>query len=521
MAERTPHSLPSLELGEERRLAEVVQRVARGEVTRRRAIDGLAARNGWDRPSATGGVDRALELGLIHAVAGNNGATVLRTGAPARPERRLELTPERLRMLLERAHRSQGWLARELGVTQPLVSSWLSGARPIPGRRQEVAEELLLAAAGTWLAQQRRQARLTQPELARLSGVPQPTISDYERGARCAGSESWGKLVDTLSIAAAKCEADPEPELTPEELSALLAAAPVSQSEFARRLGVTPPVVSSWLNGSRDRDGRRVRGRKRIPPNLWARARDVLARAELPPVRDRLAEEVLPAVRELVAARPGILRTQLDRELDRFGEGSLREAVRRALEAGELREGPALAELPCGLRRQYGGGLYPRGFAVPERVDRASAAATAVVAAVKAAPGRSSRDVADRVRGVEAHTAREAVRRALEAGMVEEALTVYVDRAGRHRVRAGLYPTGRAPANGSSATRLARSWARTWRARLGVGRRALSELLAAELGVSRYTVRGWQDVGVPRVRSAQVSAALEALERARAGCRSR
>lgn len=214
-----------------------------------------------------------------------------------------------------------------------------------------------------------------------------------------------------------------------------------------------------------------------------------------------------------MARRPGVLPTQLYGELDRFGEGSIREALRRALECGELHTGRTFVELPSGHRREYAGGLYPQGARVPERRDRAADHVADVVKSVSARPGRSARDVADRLPGVEAHVARAAVKEALKRGAIGESTTRYTDRVGRHHARLGLYVAGAVVSPTRPDGSLPRDWARTWRRRLGLGRHELSRLLADELGMSAHTIAGWQDRGIPALRVAEAVDALARLPR--------
>lgn len=55
------------------------------------------------------------------------------------------MTPDELRDLLSDAERSQGWLARQLGVAENTVFRWAhtSGAWPIPDSRVGAIRELL------------------------------------------------------------------------------------------------------------------------------------------------------------------------------------------------------------------------------------------------------------------------------------------------------------------------------------------------------------------------------------------
>ena len=380
-------------------------------------VDVLAKRPGWTRPLAKTAVDLACELSRIHRTPLSDVDTLGRSrtrlvllegGAPRRREQAPELTPELLSMLIFRTHESQLRLADYLGVKQPQVHAWMYGKRPIPpGRRQEIFG-VLLSVAGAWLRDQRAKAQLTQPQLAERTGIPQPSISEYERGETFTPDERWAAM-ELVLAAALERTGPPVAELTGEELGRLIDDAPISQSEFARRLAVTQPVVSSWRHG-----------RKPIPRERWAKARELLTAAEPLPVRDRIADELLPAVLELVAQQPGILRAHVDRQLERFGEASVRRAVDLAIERGDMHAGPSVVQGPSGRRREYAG-LYPKWKPAPPKRDRVGELAHAVQDAVRANPGRSRSHVANQLHA-EIHAARDAVRRALRLGLVQERL---------------------------------------------------------------------------------------------------
>jgi transcriptional regulator with XRE-family HTH domain len=432
---------------------------SRREIRRRHAIAVLAGRKGWNRRGATAAIDRGLELGLFYETRDDLEARVLVIEPPKR-ERQFCLTAPRLQWMLSRAGRGQSWLATQLGLKQPQVAGWLrpTDPKPIPRRHGRRIEELTRTEAGARLEAECRRVGLLQLELAEASDVPQPSLSEIMRGKRWSPEDQWTRIWGTLERAAAELAAAPpppaEPVLTADELANLLADAKprISQTRFARCLGVTPPVVSSWLNGERvNHDGQRLRGRKPIPQRFWRPAKEILAEAEPVPRRDRVAEAVTAAL-ELVAVRPGILRTHLDRELERFGEDTVRSAIHRAIAGGDLKLGRTVVTLRSGAQREYAGGLYPAYAPVPEAPDRRLAQVAAVLAAVEAQPGRSARDVADRLRGVEAHAARAAVNQALHDRLVVAMPAVYPDKRGRRRIRNGLYVPEAAPAAACTAS---------------------------------------------------------------------
>lgn len=501
---------------------------ARREVAKTAAVENFTHR--WGRATARKRVEQVVSDGRVYAASsGPRGAVWLHSSVPV-VDRSPVLDAAELRRLLGRFQALEGscvhasWLARELGLRPAQVLGWLGAqqAKRIPRKHHARIRQLLREAQGRWLVTGCEQLGIRQLELARRSDVRQGSLSDYMRGVRWAPDDDWARLSAELRKLGTEPQVAREAELAADELANRLEGTGLSQRELARRLRVTSPVVVSWLNGDRNaRDGGRLRGRKPIPPERWRPIRAILAAAEqrraapASAAPDPVTEEVLPAVLEVVAAHPGVLPSQLyvRPALRRYGEARLREAVRRACDDGILSTGPVMVTLPSGARRQYRGGLYPRGASRPGPVDRVRAALGIVIEAVRARPGRSRHDVAHRLPGVEEKTARAAVAAALEKRLVIAAPTPYAVRGRRH-VRMGLYVPEAAPAaSGRASGRgwTSHRWATTWRQQLGVGRRRLSELLAAELGAGVSTVDGWQDRGVPPARIDETAAALRRL----------
>lgn len=53
---------------------------------------------------------------------------------------------------------------------------------------------------GAWLLHLRKEKRLTQQELADVTGIPQRTIAHWERSGKLAGREQIGSLSKALGV---------------------------------------------------------------------------------------------------------------------------------------------------------------------------------------------------------------------------------------------------------------------------------------------------------------------------------
>jgi plasmid maintenance system antidote protein VapI len=123
------------------------------------------------------------------------------------------LVRERLKQLIDERHLRQDQVARALGVTRPLVSNVLTGAKALPRAwTQPLASLLGIAPDAIWEGWVKtRKRRPNRTSAARLKG-------DYAR----------------------------------EQLRALMATSPATQLAVANAVGVNRPIVSQILRGRKN-----------------------------------------------------------------------------------------------------------------------------------------------------------------------------------------------------------------------------------------------------------------------------
>jgi transcriptional regulator with XRE-family HTH domain len=462
----------------------------KGEIERTRLVDRIARRNGGDRTTAHRLIGEAVAAGLVyeatrHEIRGRaTSRVVVRPGAaPPDPG---ELLPHGAFLrLFVRAHMSESKLARELGVTQPRVSTWVCEGG-IPPAWQERLQPLLTEAATTRLRRERD--GVGQRQLADRLGWSQGSVSKIETDPAGAPDEVWAAL--ERAIAEMKREpVRPPPDLgrplIARELRRLVREARargLSQHQAARLIGVTHAVLSSWAHE-----------RKPIPQARRRRIRAVLRYAQ-PRLRcEPLGDVLLPAVVALVRRHGPMLRVQVERMLSGYGDGAVRQAIDLAIATKRVQIAPAVITLPSGRRREYlalhRGGVPP----VAKPRDRVAEVLAAAEEMIVRHSGESARAIADRL-PADGPVARAAVARAIALGRAHTETVYRVDAAGRRCSGEGVYP-GPIASERAVAPVLAGELGEH-RQRLAATRPELASLLSRELGVSRASARKWQSTGI-------------------------
>ena len=422
----------------------------RPDIVRRQAIDRLANRRGWDRPSAGRALEHALESELLHeaqvAQVGIRASTrrVLRPGAAPNGEASAELAAAELDCLLTRADVSERWLAEALtargrNTSQPSVNAWRRGQRRIPLAHQPSVRELLRSRARERLQGLRTRAGLSQATLAAMFERTDKAISFWERRADCVPEDQWERLLQVLTEIPASPQEDTGPAIDRAELDRILAATQLPKKVLARTLGIAACQVQDW-----------TKGRRPIPARYWRQIAE-LEHAETPapapvdPIRDR----VLPDLEQLVtdADPPGVTQTRARRDLP-YGHESLWRAVKLGVTEGRFHRRRIRSEVTPGRMRSVIGlfpGPEPADLPEHER-ESATPAVCMLPAAVKLiseSPGIDVKQLRAEL-GVEPKLARAVAALAVEKGHACWRDLDYTDSRGRPRgarqPRRVLYP---------------------------------------------------------------------------------
>ncbi|MGI8749975.1 MAG: helix-turn-helix domain-containing protein [Thermoleophilaceae bacterium] len=417
---------------------------------------------------------------------------VLARQAPAAPVP--PLLADELRQLRRQAQLSQSDVAHLLGVTREAVTAWERGVKPVPEARRDVLREALAAQvpAAALMRALRERAGWKQAELAERIDVAQTTVSKWERGDKPIPAERWPRIREVLAAA--------EPDIRPVHFQ--LPVTPEDVREGVRRLNWTLRDLADALGVPRGTVGPWASGAAQVPPGRWAQVREAFGTSV--PVREAEARdrvtEALPLVLAVIDAEPGMGRQEVVRRVD-APEPHARGAILRALEQGRVHERQVPRERADGVVR-YLRTLFPgpRPAELP-RVDRADVVAPKAVAEIEASPGRSLRSVAEAL-PYDRRLAERAVARAVRQGAVHERGVVRHTSRGA-RVAAGLFP-GAAP---PPATPIAGGVLRRLRERLVLGQAELAE----RLGVTPALVRRWERSEVPPAWRDAIGAVLRPL----------
>ncbi len=251
------------------------------------------------RGAVAAAIARALTTGAVHErpISVGRGRTRLALflgPAPARwttgvPLEAAEVTRGRLEKGL-----TQVELAKLLGVAQALVSQWESGRVVVPeGRRAHIRQTLKSVPVpkphplpGDELRQLREQRAWSQAELARRFGVQQATICTWERSDRCrVPLEQASALRDLLE---GEVEALPLPAPA-RELRRVRQLGQWSQAELGRRLGVSQSTIHAWETGQLAITEQRVQHARRVcaSPSPRSHRRPAMTAEELRASRQR------------------------------------------------------------------------------------------------------------------------------------------------------------------------------------------------------------------------------------------
>lgn len=477
-----------------------VERVA-GEV-RKQATIGVPRRAIYAKgiPRAAEAIAEALERRIIHErnvpVEDGIGRRVVRQrlffGPPGTALPAQEPPIDRERLVADRlaAGLTQAKFAALVGdgVTAVAVNRWESGARQVPvGRRADV--RALCAALRQWaneelgrtLGEQRTRAALRQADLAAMIGVRQNEISGWE-SARTIPPDKCDAVRSALAQA---LTIDDVPTMSAGELKELIDRAGTSQHGLANELGVTHAPVNLWCNG-----------KKPIPRDRAREIRNLLRDRRPAPAPDRAAPVVAPLV-AAVRARPGRSRLQITRELKGASPQTVRQAVDRAIAAGDVHYAATRYSNGQDARTSSYPGLYP-GRAPATTTDRVAELVESVTELVRRCPGRPRSTVASDLRCNE-KIALKAIERAINEERVLVAPNATTDRSGRSRVHEGLYVERPKPLRSIDGAKLSDAL-RNHDFHRG--------LFAAALGVTPDTVRLWERAGVPPAHTAAIMRTL-------------
>jgi DNA-binding transcriptional regulator YiaG len=421
-------------------------------------------------------------------------APTVRTGPRPWGETPSKLDGAELRRWLERTRLQRLGQRLEPPVTAAAVAQWKR--KGVPTGRLEEVWALLRHAAACDLRRRRREARLSLRELGDAVGMSKPTVWGWEQGKLWPSEVHWERVYAALECAMAQPR---EVEMTVEELNRLLTVARergVSLSAIARQVGMN----RNLLYLARDGD-------KALPVKWWAPLRTALEAAARRQPPDRLRDEIVPAVAELVERRGWILRSEVPEHLGVY-RSLVERGVRLALEQRLVHLGPRVVEYDSGAREQLVLCPGPPPRRRERRRDRAAELAaelaTDVVDAVRSEPGQTRSELAS-VLGINVKLSRKAVSSCLGSQEIHErhvagSARYTLSAAGRRgTVRVELWPGPRPP----SQPRPSAMTPEKLQAELD--RRAVTPpQLAEALGVSDWTVAVWLRAGVPATRSPQL-----------------
>ncbi len=399
-----------------------------------------------------------------------------------------DLSGGELRAIREAAGVTQTALARMQGVKQQAIAAW--EREGVPGERREV---LVSAAAhpggfvGGLVRAEREQIGMTQTELASALGVTQTRVSDWERGSSQIPLEQWPRIREAVDTRTPRRSQQP---VRARELREGRRRLGWSQQRLADELGVTKAVVGNWEAGAR----------KPVPRERCSRIRELLrlSEPEQGTVRDRVAE-ALVAVREHLAATPGLSRSELSRAVHEAPEPYVRVAVLRALAADLIHERRVKRTRADGVARQMPCLYLGSASTQPPPPDPDAELLAEVVAAVRAEPGRSRRSIAESLRHDRGRGER-AVDRGVAEGLLHTREVVKRGPRGPRTVL-GVFAD---PAPGRISAPIDGEKVRRLRTQMLIGQAELAE----RLGVSPSMLRGWERSDVPAAWAKQVEESL-------------
>ena len=198
---------------------------------------------------------------------------------------------------------TQAEFADRAGFDQAQVSSWELGKVPISEASAARAEEVLSTATAErvtaeWVRRQRERAGLTQGELGQALGVKKGVVQGWESGRRIPAG-SWQGIRSVLDRAPAAERPEPMRNLRERR-----EAKRWSQSDLARRLGVSGSLVSLWEHGALIAPAMRRRIERELAEG--AVAADAVAERQA-----AIATERRTAIAALVSAEPGLSGRQI------------------------------------------------------------------------------------------------------------------------------------------------------------------------------------------------------------------
>jgi DNA-binding transcriptional regulator YiaG len=440
----------------------------------RREASGLSAAAFAERLGVSRALVKGWEAGRKRIPRGrlSDIQAVLAAQAPARVER---MPGGELRAIRAERGLSQGELAKMLGVKQPTVAEW--EARSVPEDRCD----LLRQAAGSrsfpggLLRAERERAGLKQAELGKALGVTQARVSFWEGGREPIAIEEWPRVRVVLASTA---PAKPQRPVAAEELRSGRGALGWSQRQFAEAVGVKTSAVGAWEAAI-----------KPVPARHWQRIREVLRLSAPAPERDRVAEALALVRVELGEASGGLGRLELAERVP-APEPNVRAAVLRGLQHDLIHERPVKRERGDGIVRYLPGLFAGPAPEEPPPVDRLTAVVEELVAVVAAKPGRSRRATAEdaNVRH-DRQKAEQAIERACQEGRLVK--REVANRTGRGPLTiTGLFVPAAAPA---PVRPVPGAVVRKLREQLLIGQHEL----AVRLGVSPRALSSWERSEVP------------------------
>lgn len=393
-----------------------------------------------------------------------------------------------MKRLRRRRGLSQDDVAALLGVAQQAVARW--ERLEVPRGRVSVVRAMLLSDLPPEVAvlrHERERSGTDQALLAARIGTSQATLSRWELGTQPVPRRDWPRLraaLDAVGVSDSAASA-PQTPLTPPEIRRELQRLNWNLGDLANHLEVPRGTIGPWLSGHSP-----------IPPRRWAAIRATLATAVRRPESDPV-DQALRLVVAAVASEPGVLRTELTARVS-APEPHVRAAIRRALDAGELRERRVPRARSDGVVR-FIPGLFPHA-AEPAQpgVDRAALLVPRAVATIRASEGCTRRQIAERLPH-DRRLAERAIDQAIAAGLAHER-GVIAPRA-RDGYRLGVF-AGAAPE--SLPRPLPGHDLRKLRKKFGASQRQLAKLV----GASFNRFRRWEASEAPAAWAPMI---LEAL----------
>lgn len=313
----------------------------------------LFERHVGERARSRTGLARALEDGLVHEVLvelpHRGPYWGLRAGR-AEGDEGPALSAGELRRERQALRLTQRELAQAVGVTTSTVCGWETGKRIRARSAAALRDALSQAAARPWTGDVDRSLRAVTSAVERRPGewsVPALLGRLRREGAEAALElaltegivhvehrlipDRRGRPIVRKRLYPGPGESSEEWPLAPEaqEIVEVRRAANVTQSELARRVGVTESAIALWEKGNSIPPGRRQ--------NLRG-ALDTLSRSPAKARGRRLPRRDRPTVAQLVAEHPGSTRGQLCARVNRKRRLILATELAAAIASGHVQE---------------------------------------------------------------------------------------------------------------------------------------------------------------------------------------